>query len=436
MNEQYRNAIGTVESGNDYAALGPVTDSGDRAYGRYQVMGNNIPEWTKRHLGTAMTPEQFLADKAAQDKVFDGETSAAYKKHGNLDDVTSTWFSGRPVAQAGNASDGYNTVPQYLSKVNKVLGAPSGPAAINAAAGIPPSPGPGAMTSAFAKTGDDNTGALTPQPGALTAAPETNKANVIGQGLTGIGAALAGISSPAQSQALTQQMVAMQKPATQGDWSVHVLPNGQVMRINNKTAQSQLLPGNYAKPDDKYADARAKANSDLYDKIGQDSADAAQGMSNVGHMRQALSDPNVYQGNGGEAWAAAKGYMKALGMNVAGVENSQVVNSLHNQLTLAARKVDGMPGSLSDSDRNFLSAIAPGLNNNPETNAKLLGYMEQMYQRKQKIGQMRDDYVKEHGQLDDGFTQEVNKYVSSNNLFGKAPTSLPQGVNGIKVITP
>jgi hypothetical protein len=100
MDDAYRNAIGTVESSNDYDALGPVTNTGDRAYGRYQVMGANVPEWTERHLGTRMTPEEFLASQKAQDKVFDAETSAHYKKYGNLDDVTSTWFSGRPVAQA------------------------------------------------------------------------------------------------------------------------------------------------------------------------------------------------------------------------------------------------------------------------------------------------------------------------------------------------
>src|ERR1043165_7080051 len=116
MNEQYRNAIGSVESDNDYSLLGPVTKKGDRAYGRYQVMGSNIPEWTATHLGVEMTPDQFLASPEAQDKVFDAVTSGYHKKYGNLDDVTSSWFSGRPVAQAGNSSDGYNTVPQYLAK--------------------------------------------------------------------------------------------------------------------------------------------------------------------------------------------------------------------------------------------------------------------------------------------------------------------------------
>lgn len=125
MTPEYRAAIGGVESNNNYQALGPETDDGDRAYGRYQVMGENIPDWTQKHLGKSMTPQEFLANPDAQDKVFDGETSAHYKKYGNLNDVTSTWFSGRPMAQAGNDSDGYNTVPQYVAKVNARMGNPT-----------------------------------------------------------------------------------------------------------------------------------------------------------------------------------------------------------------------------------------------------------------------------------------------------------------------
>ena len=34
------------------------------------------------------------------------------------------WFSGRPMAQAGNASDGYTTVPEYVAKFTGALGQP------------------------------------------------------------------------------------------------------------------------------------------------------------------------------------------------------------------------------------------------------------------------------------------------------------------------
>ncbi len=62
---QYLNALGTIESGNNYSALGPRTESGNQAYGRYQVMDFNIPVWTKEVLGSPLTPQQFLEDRKA-----------------------------------------------------------------------------------------------------------------------------------------------------------------------------------------------------------------------------------------------------------------------------------------------------------------------------------------------------------------------------------
>jgi hypothetical protein len=120
-NPSYANAIGSVESSNNYQALGPQTSSGDRAYGRYQVMGQNIPQWTKEVLGTTLTPQQFLANPQAQDAVFNAKFGQSVQKYGNPQDAASVWFSGRPVAQAGNASDGSTTVPQYVQKFNTAL---------------------------------------------------------------------------------------------------------------------------------------------------------------------------------------------------------------------------------------------------------------------------------------------------------------------------
>lgn len=132
-----RSAIANVESGGgNYAALGPVTRNGDRAYGAYQVMGANIGPWTEKHLGRRLTPQEFLASKEAQDAVFNGEFGSYLQKYGNVNDAASMWFSGRPMAQAGNRSDGYNTVPQYVEKVNRALGG------AQAAPAQPVAPGP------------------------------------------------------------------------------------------------------------------------------------------------------------------------------------------------------------------------------------------------------------------------------------------------------
>ena len=124
--EAARRAIAKVESDGSggYAAIGPRTKRGDRAYGKYQVMGANIPQWTKQALGKSMTPAQFRANPEAQEKVFDHIYGGYLKKYGNLKDASAMWFSGKPFA--GNTrSDGYNTVPQYVEKVMRAAGGPA-----------------------------------------------------------------------------------------------------------------------------------------------------------------------------------------------------------------------------------------------------------------------------------------------------------------------
>ncbi len=94
-------SIKSLESKGNYQAMGKQTKSGDRAYGAYQVMGANIPSWTKEALGHELTPDEFLQDREAQDTVARYFMGKSFAKYGNPDDVASVWFTGRPYAQAG-----------------------------------------------------------------------------------------------------------------------------------------------------------------------------------------------------------------------------------------------------------------------------------------------------------------------------------------------
>jgi hypothetical protein len=114
-------AIGQYESGGNYQAVGKPTASGDKAYGKYQVMGSNISSWTKTALGVSMTPQQFLNNPAAQDKVAAYYMGQAINNYGTLEDVASVWFSGRPAAKAGNAKDvNGTTVPNYIKNIQSI----------------------------------------------------------------------------------------------------------------------------------------------------------------------------------------------------------------------------------------------------------------------------------------------------------------------------
>ena len=68
--DQLKAGISRVESGGNYLAQGPEIQrkaGTDRAYGKYQVMGANIPSWTEAALGRKLTPFEFLHSPEAQE---------------------------------------------------------------------------------------------------------------------------------------------------------------------------------------------------------------------------------------------------------------------------------------------------------------------------------------------------------------------------------
>ena len=118
-------AVADVESrgSGDYLAVGPVVKTGmykgQKAYGKYQVMEGNIGPWTEKYYGKRLTAKEFLANTEAQDAVLENELLKNWRKHGTIEDAVSVWFTGRPIKKAGNASDGYTTVGEYINKFRK-----------------------------------------------------------------------------------------------------------------------------------------------------------------------------------------------------------------------------------------------------------------------------------------------------------------------------
>jgi hypothetical protein len=125
--DQLASGIAKEESGGNYNAEGPVTKSGDRAYGKYQVMGDNIPQWTKEVLGVSMTPEQFLADPDAQEKVAHAKLGEYLKETGDPQDAASMWLTGKPLAQGANLADQNGTTgAKYAAIATQGMGGGGG----------------------------------------------------------------------------------------------------------------------------------------------------------------------------------------------------------------------------------------------------------------------------------------------------------------------
>ncbi len=121
--QNLKKGIASEESGGNYKALGNPTASGDRAYGKYQVMASNIPSWTKEVTGTSYTPDDFLNNPTIQEQVASHKLGQYYQKYGNPSDVASAWFTGGPLKGSEQKQDiNGTTTPQYVNNVVKGMG--------------------------------------------------------------------------------------------------------------------------------------------------------------------------------------------------------------------------------------------------------------------------------------------------------------------------
>ncbi|WP_430256554.1 phage tail length tape measure family protein [Neorhizobium sp. DAR64872/K0K18] len=119
----YAKAIQSIESGGNYKALGPVTRSGDRAYGAYQMMGNNIGPWSKETLGRSVSADEFLQNPSMQDQIFQKKFGGYVDKFGPSG-AAQAWFGGPgSVGKGGAGADILGTTgASYVDKFNSALG--------------------------------------------------------------------------------------------------------------------------------------------------------------------------------------------------------------------------------------------------------------------------------------------------------------------------
>jgi hypothetical protein len=116
MQRAARNETGAEK--DPYNAVGPISRRGDHAYGKYQVMGENVPVWTKKYLGEEMTPQEFLADKDAQDQVARGKGGEYLAKYGPTG-AAAAWFAGENGMNDPNRKDTLGThVAEYQRRFN------------------------------------------------------------------------------------------------------------------------------------------------------------------------------------------------------------------------------------------------------------------------------------------------------------------------------
>jgi hypothetical protein len=149
-----------------------------------------------------------------------------------------------------------------------------------------------------------------------------------------------------------------------------------------------------------------------------------------------LSSVNTgkFKGTTVELKAAAKGLgVDLTAMGIADdVAPAQAARALSNQLALELRSPAGgagMPGALSDKDREFLIQSLPTLENDPGAVGKMIEYRVELTKREQQVAKMARAYrTKNNGKFDEGFYDELAAWSEKNPLFKDGtPAATPSG---------
>jgi hypothetical protein len=174
-----------------------------------------------------------------------------------------------------------------------------------------------------------------------------------------------------------------------------------------------------------------KQFEDLYQGILERAGTSQDLLSTYDMAAQAL-ETGAYTGAGGETLLGLQKIGQALGFDVDQnkIAGAEMLQALQNRLALLARNPEsgmGMPGAVSDRDIDFLKSMQPGLTQTPQGNRILLEAYRRIAQRNVEIGQLANDYLQQHGEIDAGFYQAVAQYAEANPLFADlmAPSGAP-----------
>lgn len=172
-----------------------------------------------------------------------------------------------------------------------------------------------------------------------------------------------------------------------------------------------------------YEKQSAKEFAEMNRKMIEGAQSARMKLGTLTRMGSLLNDPTLYTGAGADKILSAKRLAKTMGIDVGDLSSGEAIRAIGNQFALELRNPAGgagMPGALSDKDREFLQQSVPGLEQSREGNAKIIDYMKRVAQRSLDVERLRQDYVKKNGRLNEGFYRQLESYSNANPLFAEA----------------
>lgn len=221
-----------------------------------------------------------------------------------------------------------------------------------------------------------------------------------------------------------------QRPAM--PWEYELGPDGQPrMRPGVFSAKTSIAQAGSARNNVNLLQEREESKT-VGKYFGEQFADIQKaGMDAYGKVNRLNRLESLLQGvSTGKLTPAAtevKAVLSSLGIDIdPNLGAAQAAQAITNELALQMRNPSGgagMPGAMSDKDREFLQATVPGLAKTPQGNKLLIESYRRLAQRDQQVAKAAREYRKQHGSLDEGFYEQLQAFSEANPLFADMPQS-------------
>jgi hypothetical protein len=102
--------------------------------------------------------------------------------------------------------------------------------------------------------------------------------------------------------------------------------------------------------------------------------------------------------------------------------NKEAAEAMANEVALELRSPAagaGMPGAMSDQDREFLKSMVPQMAQTAEGRTSIINSRVKVMERENQVANMARQYRQKYGKLDENFFSQLQEWSNRNHIFPK-----------------
>lgn len=211
----------------------------------------------------------------------------------------------------------------------------------------------------------------------------------------------------------------MPAPAMQGA-ALPAMPPSSGMPAGAIPSGMSAAEANKAAADKTYAEGVAKDQVEQRKSIMAAGFNAPTNIAKLKNIDKLLGDFD-----GGKLSQSALDFASAansLGIKIdKNLPNKEAASALSNEIALSLRNPSGgagMPGAMSDADRNFLAGMTPNMGQSAQGRKQLIAAKIAVEQRSQQVADAARKYEQKYGKLDNGFYSQLSAWAAATPMFG------------------